>query len=154
MSTWSSPILKNIVMSALVRRDSRVSHQRCSSVDVTLLVFLYLSVVYLAALSWTISSLNLSSWVCGFQTDDQYSMLGLTREKYAAVLVASDETLRFLLRNPSVLFAFFTALSICFFQDRVVFVLRVRNTDFLRFFFKICIINRLYVFFTLKLHHF
>jgi hypothetical protein len=45
-------------------------------------------------------------------TDEQYSIVGRTKVLYAAVFVSWLLTFRFLLKNPRVLFAFLTVLSI------------------------------------------
>ena len=53
-----SMVILNIIVSwYLARLVSKDSHSRCSSMDVTLLVFLYRFVTYLAARLCTISSL-------------------------------------------------------------------------------------------------
>ena len=47
----------------------------------------------------------------------QYSSIGLTRERYAAVFVHSLQTFKFLLRKPNILFPFLIVWSMCLFQD-------------------------------------
>jgi hypothetical protein len=54
----------------------------------------------------------MASFVCGLHTDEQYSIVGWTKVLYAAVFVSWLLTFRFLLKNPRVLFAFLTVLSI------------------------------------------
>ena len=81
-SAWM--ILKIMVRCVLARRASKDSHLRWSSIEVTILVFQYLLVTYLAARRCTISTLLTYSLVWGLQTVEQYSMTGLTMEKKAA----------------------------------------------------------------------
>ena len=63
----------------------------------------------------------------------QYSSMGLTRERYAAVFVDSLLTFRFRLRKPIMLFPFFMVWSICLFQAMFVCIstprYRVESSD-------------------------
>ena len=49
----------------------------------------------------------------------QYSIVGLMREKYAAVLVDSLPTRRFLLKKTNILFPFLIVWSMCLFYSHV-----------------------------------
>jgi len=118
ISTRSLMILYSMVSCALVRRDSSVSHPKCSIMEDTLLVLWYRLVTYLAALLCTISSLETRSFVYGFHTVEQYSRPGRTREVYAVVLTFSLLTRRLRWRKPSVLFPFFAVMSIWWFHER------------------------------------
>jgi hypothetical protein len=71
--------------------------------EVTLLVFLWRFVMYLAALRWTISILFMASFVCGFHTDEQYSIVGRTKVLYGAVFVSWLLTFKFLLKMITIL---------------------------------------------------
>ena len=73
-------IFKSMVSWFLARSASKDSH-RWSSIVVTLLVLWYRLVTFLAARRCTISTLLTYSLVWGFQTVEQYSMIGLTMEK-------------------------------------------------------------------------
>ena len=71
-------ILKVIHMSALVLLDCSDSQPRWSSMEVTLLLLLYLAVTYLAALLWMASICNFWSLWWGLHTVLQYSRCGRT----------------------------------------------------------------------------
>ena len=114
-SAWM--ILKSMVRWVLACRASKDSHSRWSSIEVTILVLLYLLVTYLAARRCTISTLLTYSLVWGLQTAEQYSMIGLTIEKWAADLFCSFEILRLRQRNPREPLAFLKALSMWQYQD-------------------------------------
>ena len=95
----------------------------------TLLIFRYLLVTYLAERRWTISIFLLPWSVYGFHTEAQYSMFGRTRVKYAEALVSLLLTLRFLCRKPIILLPFFTILSMCLFQERLEEISTPRYLD-------------------------
>ena len=110
-------ILYIIVTCDLALLVSSVSQPRSSSMSVTLLMFLYLLVAYLAARLCTISIFSLALSVWGLHTFEQYSKLGHTIVKYAEAFVSRLFTRKFHCRKPSMLLPFFTIRFIWGFQD-------------------------------------
>ena len=97
----------------LSRRCCNEGQVRVCSMSVTLLVLWYLLQAYLAARRWTISILLQCSAVWGFQTEHAYSSFGRTRDRYACDFILVLEVLRFLFKNPRLLFALATMLLAC-----------------------------------------
>ena len=85
--------------------------------SVTELVLWNLLVTNRAARLWIISSLWMWSFLYGFHTVAQYSRMERTIVMYAIVFVSWLPILRLRLRKPSMLFEFFTILSIWGFQS-------------------------------------
>jgi hypothetical protein len=63
--------------------------------------------------SWTISIVLQCSAVCGSQTEHAYSSFGRTRDRYACDFIFMLEVLRFLFKNPRLLFAATMLLACC-----------------------------------------
>jgi hypothetical protein len=82
----------------------------------TLLVLSYLPVTKRAALLWTFSISSLFFFVCGAQTVEQYPKFDLTIALYAFSFVDSFLIFKFLLKNPSNLFALLVMFPIWVFQ--------------------------------------
>jgi hypothetical protein len=59
------------------------------------------------------------SAVWGFQTEHAYSSFGWTRDRYACDFIFVLEVLRFLFKNPILLFALATMLLACCVQLRL-----------------------------------
>jgi hypothetical protein len=97
----------------LSRRCCSVGQVRVWSISVTLLVLWCRLQAYLAARRWTISILLRCSAVWGSQTDHAYSSFGRTRDRYACDFIFVLEVLRFLFKNPRLLFALTTILFVC-----------------------------------------
>ena len=98
----------------LTRRCCNEGQVRVCSMSVTLLVLWYLLQAYLAARRWTISILLQCSAVWGFQTEHAYgSSCARTRDRYACDFIFVLEVLRFLFKNPRLLFALATMLLAC-----------------------------------------
>ena len=105
-----------MVSLAYMRRCLSGFHPRPSSISDTLERFLYLPVTKRAALLCTMSRRAISCFSWGSHTVLAYSRMGLTREVYANDFIFCMLILRFLRRNPSVLFALVHMLLICDFQ--------------------------------------
>ena len=84
----------------------------------TLLVWWYILVTYIAALLCTISNLCLALAVWGFQTHVAHSSVGLTGAWYARVFTVSDGVRIFLFRSSSVRFAIEVIVAMYWFQFR------------------------------------
>ena len=96
----------------------RVGQSRVEIMSETLDVFRNLLRTNRAALFCTFSIFSMSFLVWGSQTVDEYSRMGRTKVLYANSLTVLELILRFLRRNPSVLFALAEMFPMCSLHDR------------------------------------
>ena len=78
MSTRSKRILNSMRSRHCLRWFSRDCHWSSFSMAVTLDLWSWLPVIYLALLRWTCSSFLMFRWVCGSHAAEAYSIMGLT----------------------------------------------------------------------------
>ena len=87
MSSRSKRILNSMARRHCLRLFSRDCHWSSFSIAVTLDLWSWLPVTYLALLHWTCSSFLMFRWVCGSHAAEAYSMMGLTYVLYVAALI-------------------------------------------------------------------